>query len=46
MKEYILVSHQIPEKVCDTLIENATNWEKHPQDYIFATHTLTTSHEI
>jgi len=29
MKEYILVSHQIPEKVCDTLIENATNWEKH-----------------
>ena len=29
VKEYILVSHQIPEEVCDTIVENSINWEKH-----------------
>ena len=29
MKEYILVSHQVPEDVCDKLVEESGGWEKH-----------------
>ena len=35
MKEYILISKQIPDEVCDNIVDNSTNWEKHRwSDYI------------